>query len=141
MCKLLESSGEYRNFKFYYPSNSSGLICDGNSIPVEVIFSDIVFFKAEKRQIIKRDDSFDYYDVAFCFYFGSINDVKDLRFIDLAIRDSGLQDAKEVEVYLTVPIEALRSQIEAHSKASGFKLRFHRLIVPNELPDWLGGNL
>lgn len=129
---------EYTNCSFYYPPNRSDLICDGSVMPLEVLFSDLIFFKATKRELIKSSGRYDEYSVTICFYFGDIRSIEDLRFIDLAIRDSGLHDVAEVEVYTTSSTDELRSEIAAHTRMSKIKPKFKHLSIRSDLPNWLG---
>lgn len=134
----LLSTENYKNFVFYYPANGSDLICDGDQIPMEAMFSDILFYKTTKRQLLLGSNTHDEYDAAVCFYFGEIRTIADLRFIDLAIRDSGLQNSKSVEVYITTSTDDLRSEIDAHIRSSNFNIQFKRLSIRKDLPSWLG---
>lgn len=129
---------EYKDCLFFYPANGSDILCDGTVLPIEVLFSDILFYRVTKREYKRSTGTYDEYESVLCFYFGDITSIGDFRFIDLAIRDSGLQNAKEFEVYITASTDNLRSEIDAHTRDSRFKPTFKRLSLRSDLPSWLG---
>lgn len=133
----LTGTQEYKDGLFFYPPNGSDLLCDGTVLPLEALFSDILFYKITKREISKIGNHTEY-PAALCFYFGQIHNIDDLRFIDLAIRDSGLHDAREFEVYIASSTDEIRSEIAMHTKESDFTLTFKRLTIRTDLPNWLG---
>ncbi|GAA5527181.1 hypothetical protein [Herpetosiphon gulosus] len=131
-------SNEYMDINFYVPTNSSELVCDGNSIPIEVLFSDFVWYKTRKKQSLVGSNEHHEYNASICFYFGEIHTKHDLNFIDLAIRDSGLHNSSLVEVYLITPLSNIRSEIEGHKRNSQFTINYKNLNIPDSIPSWLG---
>jgi hypothetical protein len=133
----LTGTGEYKEPVFYYPPNGSDFLCDGSVIPIEALFSDILLYRVTKRELIKSRGEYDEYPAVLVFYFGQIHNIADLEFIDLAIRDLGLHEAKEIEVYITSSTNDIRSEIATRTRLSKFNLVFKRLSVRTDLPSWL----
>lgn len=134
----LTRTEEYKDPLFVYPPNGSDLLCDGTVMPLEALFSDVLFYRITKREFIKGAGKHVEYPIVLCFYFGRIETIDDLRFIDLAIRDLGFHDSREVQVYITPSVGDIRSELAMHTKESDFNLVFKRLSIRTDLPDWLG---
>ncbi len=136
----LLSTEQYKDALFVYPPNGSDLLCDGTVMPIEVLFSDVLFYRITKRELIKSKGTYDEYPAVICFYFGKINTIDDLRFIDLAIKDLGFHEANEFEVYITSSVDDIRSEIAMHKQKSKFRPSFKRLPIRADLPSWLVNN-
>lgn len=136
--KRLSHSEGYDNLKFYFSPNGSNLISDGTVVPIEALFSELIFMKGSHQKSSKVRNNSETEQVALCFYFGNVTDLHDLKFINLAIRDLGPRDTGKTLIYLAQSLKELRSEIEECKRFSDFDLEFHQLVVASELPDWLG---
>lgn len=134
----LRSTGSYESIRFYMPSNGSDLICDGSTFPLEAVYSDVIIFRTLKKENAKNANTYQIYESSIVFYFGRVSTSYDLAFIDLIIRDLGIHDTTDIDVYLDSPLEPIRSEIEAHSRNSKFRIRFKNLLINEHLPSWLG---
>lgn len=129
----LHALKECQDTILYSPALSSDLRTDGKVVPIEYLFSDIIFYKTTRLQYVKGRNESVPYDAGICFYFGGVRDQAELKFIELAVRDLGLQ-CNEFLVYITSPVEALRSEIEAVQRESQFDIEFRKLDIAPTLP-------
>lgn len=138
----LRHSDQYDSIEYFIPDYGNLPSCDGNCLPLEMIFSKFIFCKARKRQKLKgNNNSYNLYDASIVFYLGSLKSYDDLRLVGLALRHFQLLKTQEVEIYTLNDPTEIRNEIanfkkDFYPENGQDEIKFDRLVPRNQMPSW-----
>lgn len=137
--RLEDASGDFHDVSFYLPAYGRFSSTVTHTLPLEYIYSKLIFATAKKRYEEKRGDSWHPIDIA--FYTGAV-DYESLDFLRLALRRFDVGAKKhDLYLYFAHSIDAERSPVaqfqrELKGDISG-DLEIKRLTLSATLPGWL----
>lgn len=131
---------EYREVVPYFPDYGDLPHADGSCIPIEVLLSKFIFYKAKKVQALKGGKRSNNYDASLVFYLGHIANYDDFRFIGLALKYFQLLQADEAEIFTLYDQLTLRNHIADFKQEftdTDTEFVFHKLNYNHDLSIWL----
>jgi len=135
----LQRSEEYQNLKCFFPKYGDKPHANGTSIPIESLFSKILFYKGDR--LIRKKSHQTVEKVCIVFYLGAIKEYHDLKLISLALKDFQiLSEVDSVKIYtLLEPTEFRHHSPKLDHIFSDFdvEFKFAKLSINNDLGGYL----